>query len=96
MTPKSTEGAHVQIMDLDPENISDYRVCGYKGVKKHLEPRRKSGRYRKYHHKRLRIKALVTKDGGYQGMTEYTPGKYAHRPVNVSVIIQSAIQDLRT
>jgi N-acetylglutamate synthase-like GNAT family acetyltransferase len=30
----------------------------------------------------LRIKALISKKGGYQGMLEYIPGKYAHRPVD--------------
>jgi predicted GNAT family acetyltransferase len=32
----------------------------------------------------LRIKALLSKKGGYQGMLEYIPGKYVHRPVDAN------------
>jgi hypothetical protein len=69
------------IIDLTPENIADYGVCGYKDLKKHLELRRKIEWFKEYYSKGLRIKALVSKTGGYQGMLEYIPGKYAHRPV---------------
>ena len=69
------------IIDLTPENIADYGVCGYKDLKKHLELRRKIEWFNQYYPKGLRIKALVSKTGGYQGMLEYIPGKYAHRPV---------------
>jgi len=72
----------IQILDLTPENIADYGVCGYKDVKKHLELRRKIDWFKKYYSKGLRIKALISKKGGYQGMLEYLPGKYAHRPVD--------------
>ena len=72
----------VEIIDLTPENIADFGVCGYKDVKKHLELRRKIDWIKKYYPKGLRIKALLSKKGGYQGMLEYLPGKYAHRPVN--------------
>lgn len=71
----------IEIIDLTPENISDYGVCGYKDVEKHLELRRKIEWFRQYYPHGLRIKALLTKRGGYQGMLEYIPGKYAHRPV---------------
>ena len=71
----------VEIIDLTPDNIAEYGVCGYKDVKKHLELRRKIEWFREYYAKGLRIKALVSKQGGYQGMLEYLPGKYAHRPV---------------
>ena len=71
-----------EIIDLTPENIADFGVCGYKDVKKHLELRRKIDWIKKYYPKGLRIKALLSKKGGYQGMLEYLPGKYAHRPVN--------------
>jgi len=30
-----------QIIDLTPENIANYSVCGYKDIKKHAELRRK-------------------------------------------------------
>ncbi len=69
------------IIDLTPENIADYGVCGYKDTKKHLELRRKIDWFKEYYPKGLRIKALVSKSGGYQGMLEYIPGEYAHRPV---------------
>ena len=72
----------IQIFDLTPDNINDYGVCGYKDVKKHLELRRKIDWFREYYPKGLRIKALFSKKGGYQGMLEYIPGKYAHRPVD--------------
>ena len=72
----------VEIIDLTPDNISDYGVCGYKNVKKHLELRQKIEWFTKYYPKGLRIKALVSKQGGYQGMLEYIPGEYAHRPVD--------------
>ena len=31
-----------EIIDLTPENIADYGVCGYKDVRKHGEPEKKS------------------------------------------------------
>jgi GNAT superfamily N-acetyltransferase len=72
----------IQIIDLTPENIADYGVCGYKDVKKHKELRNKIAWFNEYYSKGLRIKALISETGGYQGMLEYLPGKYAHRPVN--------------
>jgi hypothetical protein len=71
-----------EIIDLTPENISDYGVCGYKDAAKHLELRRKIDWFKTWYPKGLRIKAVLSKTGGYQGMLEYIPGKYAHRPVN--------------
>ena len=71
-----------QIMDLIPENIADYGVCGYKDVEKHLELRKKIEWFKEYYPKGLRIKVILSKKGGYQGMLEYIPGKYAHRPVD--------------
>lgn len=71
-----------QILDLTPENIIDYGVCGYKDVKKHLELRKKIEWFKKYYPKGLRIKIILSKKGGYQGMIEHIPGKYAHRPVD--------------
>jgi hypothetical protein len=70
------------IIDLTPDNIADFGVCGYKDLKKHLELQRKIDWFKEYYPKGLRIKALVSKSGGYQGMLEYIPGKYAHRPVS--------------
>jgi hypothetical protein len=73
---------NIQIIDLNPENIADYGVCGYKDIKKHLELRKKIEWFRKYYPKGLRIKVLFLKQGGYQGMLEYIPGEFAHRPVD--------------
>lgn len=73
-----------QIIDLTPDTIADYGVCGYKDVEKHLELRRKIAWFKEYYPKGLRIKALVSKSGGYQGMLEYIPGEYAHRPVDAA------------
>jgi len=72
----------IEIIDLTPENIADYGVCGYKDVEKHLELRRKIDWVKEYYPKGLRIKAIISKNGGYQGMLEYIPGTYAHRPVD--------------
>ncbi|MBP2134186.1 GNAT superfamily N-acetyltransferase [Methanomicrobium sp. W14] len=72
----------VTVIDLTPENIAEYGVCGYKDVKKHVELRRKIDWFKKYYPKGLRIKAVLTKEGEYQGMLEYMPGRYAHRPVD--------------
>jgi hypothetical protein len=71
-----------QIIEITPENIADYGVCGYKDVEKHLELRKKIEWFKEYYPKGLRIKIILSKKGGYQGMLEYIPGKYAHRPVD--------------
>jgi hypothetical protein len=41
MPPKLTQkdSTDIQIINLTPENIADYGVCGYKDVKKHIELR---------------------------------------------------------
>ena len=72
----------IKIIDLTPENIADYGVCGYKDVEKHLELRKKIEWFKEYYPKGLRIKAILSDTYGYQGMLEYIPGKYAHRPVD--------------
>lgn len=72
----------IEIIDLTPGNIADYGVCGYKDAGKHLELRKKIDWFSRYYPKGLRIKALISEKGGYQGMLEYIPGKYAHRPVS--------------
>lgn len=86
MEPRSNThmDTDIQIIDLTPGNIADYGVCGYKYVKKHLELRRKIEWFKNYYPKGLRIKALISKTGGYQGMLEYIPGEYAHRPVSAN------------
>lgn len=72
----------IEIIDFTPSTIAEYGVCGYKDVEKHLELRRKIDWFKEYYPKGLRIKGLISKTGGYQGMIEYIPGNYAHRPVN--------------
>jgi len=72
----------IQVIDLTPDNIADYGVCGYKNVEKHIELRKKIEWFNNYYPKGLRIKVIFSKKGGYQGMLEYIPGKYAHRPVD--------------
>jgi len=72
----------IKIMDLTPENIADYGVCGYKDINKHVELRKKIEWFKGYYPIGLRIKAVVSEEGGYQGMIEYIPGNYAHRPVD--------------
>ncbi len=80
-TEKTTD---VRIIDLTPENIADYGVCGYKDVNKHKELRNKIEWVKEYYPKGLRIKALISEKGGYQGMLEYLPGEFAHRPVKAA------------
>ena len=71
----------IHIINLTPDTIADYGVCGYKNIGKHMELRRKIEWFNKYYPKGLRIKVLISESGGYQGMLEYIPGEYAHRPV---------------
>lgn len=72
----------VEIIDLTPETIANYGVCGYKDVSKHKELRNKIEWFKTYHKAGLKIKALISDKGTYQGMLEYLPGELAHRPVN--------------
>lgn len=74
--------AGIRIVDLTPDTIAQYGVCGYKDADKHAELKRKIEWFKKYYPKGLRIKALVCETGGYQGIIEYIPGEYAHRPVS--------------
>lgn len=62
------EKKEVHIIDLTPENIAQYGVCGNKYINKHLELQRKVAWFIKYYLKGLRIKALISESGGYQGM----------------------------
>jgi hypothetical protein len=81
MPKPAVDASDITIIDLTPESIADYGVCGYKDLNKHVELRRKIEWFKEYYPKGLRIKAVISKAGGYQGMLEYIPGKYAHRPV---------------
>jgi GNAT superfamily N-acetyltransferase len=74
----------VEIIDLTPETIGAYGVCGYKDAQKHAELRRKIDWFRRHYPLGLRIKVLSSKSAGCQGMLEYIPGEYAHRPVDAA------------
>ncbi len=70
------------IIDITPDNIADWGVCGYKDIRKHEELRRKIAWFTEYYEKGLRMKVLTAGKDGYQGMIEYLPGTFAHRPVD--------------
>ncbi len=72
---KNERNDEIRIIDLTPENIYDYGVCGYKDADKHPGLRRKTEWFNAYYPKGLRIKALISREGGYQGMLEYIPGE---------------------
>ena len=71
----------MKIIPLTPENILEYGFCGYKDAAKHKEMTRKADWFRKYYPRGLRINILMSEKNGSQGMIEYIPGEYAHRPV---------------
>lgn len=73
-----------EIIDLTPENIPEYGVCGYKDAAKNPGLAKKIEWVKEHHPKGLRIKALISQSGGYQGMIEYIPGEFAHRPVDAA------------
>lgn len=79
---RAKQSDDIKIIDLNPENIFNFGVCGYKDVEKHIELQNKISWFSEYYKKGLRIKSLISKMGGYQGMLEYIPGEYAFRPVN--------------
>jgi hypothetical protein len=60
----------IKIINLTPENIANYGVCGYKDVNKHIELRNEIEWVKEYYPKGLRIKTLISEQGGYQGMLE--------------------------
>lgn len=71
----------IKIIELTPDTLTDYGVCGYKDAGKHVELRKKIDWYRDYYQKGYRIKAVLGEDQSYQGMIEYMPGEFAYRPV---------------
>lgn len=72
------------IVDLTPDNVGQYGLCGYKDAKKHVELQRKIDWFRDLYPRGLRIKAMIASDGSYQGMIEFCPGEIAHRPVEAT------------
>lgn len=72
----------IKIIDINPENISEYWVCWYKDVNKHVELRKKIEWFKRYYERWLRMKIIYSDKWGYQWMIEYIPWEYAHRPVD--------------
>ena len=58
----------IEIIDITPDTIAEYGVCGYKDVAKHLELRRKIAWFTENYPRGLRMKVLFSKADGYQGM----------------------------
>ena len=69
-----------KIIDITPDNILDYGVCGYKNIR---TPglAEKAAWYKENYSKGMRIKSILTEKDGIQGMIEYVPGEYSWRPV---------------
>lgn len=87
-----------EIIDLTPENIAKFGVCGYKDAKKNKGLGNKIAWFTELYPKGLKIKILFSKTKGYQGMLEYLPGELAHRPVNAHgyLFIQCLFAGLKT
>jgi len=73
----------IKIIDITPDNILDYGICGYKNISREGYPEKVSWIEKNYS-KGLRIKSLLTEKDGVQGMIEYIPGEYCWRPVEAS------------
>jgi hypothetical protein len=73
----------IEIIDITPENILEHGICGYKSIKKEGFPE-KVAWIEQNSPKGLRIKSILTKAKGVQGMIEYIPGEYCWRPVEAS------------
>lgn len=61
MSSATEKRIDAKIVDVTPDTLANYGICGYKDVKKQLELRRKIEWYRTYHPKGLRIKVVVPK-----------------------------------
>ncbi|MGB8952069.1 MAG: GNAT family N-acetyltransferase [Candidatus Aminicenantales bacterium] len=73
----------IEIIEITPDNILDYGVCGYKSLKREGYPEKVSWIKHNYPHG-LRIKSILSKNDGVQGMIEYIPGEHCWRPVDSS------------
>lgn len=73
----------IKIIDITPENILEYGVCGYKSLKKEGFPEKVAWLTENYP-KGLRIKSILTGKDGIQGMIEYIPGEYCWKPVEAN------------
>ncbi len=70
-----------KIIDITPENVLDYGICGYKNLKREGYPEKVSWIEKNYRNG-LKIKSILTDKDGVQGMIEYIPGEYCWRPVD--------------
>ena len=70
-----------RIIDLTPENVARYGMCGYNDPAK-PGLRRKIDWFKKFYPRGLRIKAILSPEDTSLGMIEYIPGEHAHRPVD--------------
>jgi hypothetical protein len=73
----------VKVIEITPENVKEYGICGYKSTKKEGYPEKVSWIEENYQ-KGLRIKSILSEKDGIQGMIEYIPGEYCWRPVEAS------------
>lgn len=73
----------IEIIDTTVYNITKLGVCSYKDIKQEGFCR-KIGWMRNRLPEGLKIKTLLSKNGGTQGMIEYIPGQYCWRPVDAS------------
>ncbi len=72
-----------KIIDITPDNVLDYGICGYKNLKREGYAEKVSWIGKNYENG-LRIKSILTDNDGVQGMIEYIPGEYCWRPVEAS------------
>lgn len=72
--------SEIQIIEVNPDNILQYGICGYKNIKKEGYPEKISWIKQNYS-KGLKIKSILTPKDGVQGTIEYIPGEYCWRPV---------------
>lgn len=70
----------IKIIDITPDNILTYGICGYKSLKREGFPEKVSW-IKENSVNGLKIKLILTPDDGVQGMIEYMPAEYAWRPV---------------
>jgi hypothetical protein len=73
----------IKIIEITPDNIRQYGVCGYKNTRKEGYPEKISWIERNYLNG-LRIKSILSEKDGIQGMIEYIAGEYCWRPVEAT------------
>jgi len=70
----------MSIIEITPENIEQFGICGYKDKKRAGYPE-KLDWFRQEYENGLRIKMYISEKDGAQGMIETLPSEYAWRPV---------------